>query len=43
MMADRFGPGFPFLVGAATLGMGIWASSRLSAGLSQYSAAVRPG
>lgn len=43
MMADRFSPGFPFLVGAAILGMGIWASSRLSAGLSQYSAAVRPG
>jgi MFS family permease len=43
LMADRFGTGFPFLVGAAILGMGIWASSRLSAGLSQYSAAVRPG
>jgi MFS family permease len=43
MMADRFGPGFPFLVGAATLGIGIWASSRLSARLSQYSAPIRPG
>jgi len=43
MMADRFGPGFPFLVGAATLGMGIWASSRLSARLSQYSVAIHPG
>ncbi len=43
MMADRFGPGFPFLVGAATLGMGIWASSRLSARLSRYSMAIHPG
>jgi MFS family permease len=43
MMADRFGPGFPFLVGAATLGMGIWASSRLSARLSQDSVPIHPG
>jgi MFS family permease len=43
ILADRFGTGFPFLVGAAALGMGIWASSRLSAGLSQYSAPIRPG
>ncbi len=43
MMADRFGPGFPFLAGAATLGMGIWASSRLSARLSRYSMAIHPG
>lgn len=43
MMADRFGPGFPFLVGAATLGMGILASSRLSARLSGNSVAVHPG
>jgi len=43
LMADRFGTGFPFLVGAAILGMGIWASSRLSAGLSQYSVAIHPG
>jgi MFS family permease len=43
MMADRFGPGFPFLVGAAALGMGIWASSRLSARLSRYSVGIHPG
>lgn len=43
MMADRFGTGFPFLVGAAALGMGIWASSRLSARLSRYSVAMHPG
>jgi MFS family permease len=43
MMADRFGTGFPFLAGAAALGMGIWASSRLSARLSQYSVPIHPG
>ena len=43
MMADRFGMGFPFLVGAAALGMGVWASSRLSARLSRYSVAIHPG
>jgi multidrug resistance protein len=35
MMADRFGQGFPFLVGAAGLGLGIWASTSLSLGLSR--------
>jgi MFS family permease len=35
MMADRFGQGFPFLVGAAGLGLGIWASTSLSSGLSR--------
>ena len=43
MIADRFGMGFPFLVGAAALGMGVWASSRLSARLSGHSAAIHPG
>jgi MFS family permease len=35
IMADRFGQGFPFLVGAAGLGLGIWASTSLSSGLSR--------
>jgi MFS family permease len=43
MIADRFGPGFPFLVAGAALGMGAWASSRLSGRLSRYSAPILPG
>lgn len=34
-MADRFGKGFPFLTAAVFLGVGIWASLRLSAELSK--------
>jgi len=34
-MADRFGSGFPFLTAAVFLGVGIWASFRLSAELSK--------
>jgi MFS family permease len=34
-MADRFGEGFPFLTAAVFLGVGIWASVRLSAELSK--------
>jgi MFS family permease len=34
-MADRFGKGFPFLTAAVFLGVGIWASIRLSAELSK--------
>jgi hypothetical protein len=34
-MADRFGKGFPFLTAALFLGVGIWASFRLSAELSK--------
>jgi MFS family permease len=37
MMADRFGEGLPFLVGAAGLGLGIWASLYLSSRLSETS------
>ncbi len=37
MMADRFGQGFPFLVGAAGLALGIWASLYLSSRLSETS------
>ena len=33
-LADRFGPGFPFLIGSAGLLFGIWASLSLSAELS---------
>jgi len=35
IMADHLGQGFPFLVGAAGLGVGIWASISLSSRLSQ--------
>ena len=35
MIADSFGKGFPFLIGAASLGMAIWASSALSPELSK--------
>lgn len=35
VLADRFGQGFPLLVGAALLGMGIWASLYLSPALSK--------
>ena len=35
LMADRFGEGFPFLVGAAGLILGVWASFCLSPRLSQ--------
>jgi MFS family permease len=35
LMADRFGQGFPFLIGAAGLVIGIWASFSLSAELSK--------
>ncbi|OGP97648.1 MAG: hypothetical protein A2Z51_08070 [Deltaproteobacteria bacterium RBG_19FT_COMBO_52_11] len=35
IMADRFGQGFPFLVGAAGLVLGIWASFSLSPRLSE--------
>ena len=34
-MADRFGEGFPFLTAAGFLGIGIWASFRLSSELSK--------
>jgi MFS family permease len=34
-MADRFGKGFPFLTAAVFLGIGIWASVRLSSELSK--------
>jgi MFS family permease len=34
-MADRFGKGFPFLTAAVFLGVGIWASVRLSSELSK--------
>ena len=40
MMADRFGQGFPFLVGAAFLAAGIWASFQLSPELSKARSAV---
>ncbi|MGC8810430.1 MAG: MFS transporter [bacterium] len=30
LLADRFGQGFPFLIGAVVLGVGIWASLTLS-------------
>ena len=33
MIADQWEEGFSFLVGAALLGLGIWASSSLSPGL----------
>ncbi len=35
IMADRFGQGFPFLVGAGGLALGIWASIYLSPSLSK--------
>jgi MFS family permease len=35
LMADRFGEGFPFLIGAAGLALGVWASFYLSPRLSQ--------
>ncbi len=35
MMADSYGEGFPFLIGAAGLGIAIWASSALSPELSK--------
>src|SRR3972149_472247 len=35
IMADRFGQGFPFLVGAGGLALGIWASLYLSPSLSK--------
>jgi MFS family permease len=35
IMADRFGEGFPFLVGAGGLALGIWASLYLSPRLSK--------
>ena len=35
LMADRFGFGFPFLVGAACSALGIWASFSLSADLAK--------
>lgn len=35
LIADRFGQGFPFLIGAVVLGMGIWASLTLSNKLAQ--------
>ena len=35
MMADSYGEGFPFLIGAAGLGTAIWASSALSPELSK--------
>jgi len=37
LMADRFGQGFPFLVGAVGLVLGIWASLYLSSRLSETS------
>lgn len=37
LMADRLGQGFPFLVGATLLGLGIWASLALSEKLSKKS------
>lgn len=37
LMADKFGQGFPFLMGAAVLGAGIWASLTLSNKLTQKS------
>jgi MFS family permease len=40
LLADRFGQGFPFLVGAAGLGGGLWAAAHLSARLSQRAAPV---
>lgn len=38
LLADRFGQGFPFLVGAAGLGGGLWAALHLSGRLSQRTA-----
>jgi MFS family permease len=35
LMADRFGEGFPFLIGAAGLALGVWASFYLSPRLSR--------
>jgi MFS family permease len=45
IMADRFGQGFPFLVGAAGLALGVWASLYLSPRLSQASqgSLIHPG
>jgi len=40
IMADRFGQGFPFLVGAIFLGAGVWASFQLSPELSKARTAV---
>jgi len=40
LLADRFGQGFPFLMGAAGLGGGLWAAFYLSARLSQKPARV---
>ncbi len=45
LIADQWGEGFPFLVGAAGLGLGIWASYALSPELSKtiQMAPARPG
>ena len=40
LLADRFGQGLPFLVGAAGLGGGLWAALHLSGRLSQKTASV---
>jgi MFS family permease len=40
MMADRFGQGFPFLVGAIFVGAGVWAAFQLSPELSKARPAV---
>jgi hypothetical protein len=38
LLADRFGQGFPFLVGAAGLGGALWAAFNLSARLTKKAA-----
>ncbi len=45
IIADKWGIGFPFIIGALSLGAGIWASSALSSELSKafQPAPVRPG
>jgi MFS family permease len=45
IIADQWGVGFPFIVGALSLGAGIWASSALSSELSKtvQTAPVQPG
>jgi DHA1 family multidrug resistance protein-like MFS transporter len=43
MIADQWGVGFPFLLGAASLGIGVWASSALSSQLSKTIPSPRPG
>ena len=43
MVADRYGQGLPFLIGAASLGVAIWASSSLSEELSKSMSSSHPG